>query len=645
MPQLNNGAPAGRATAQTDPYRPRLTVTALADIRRFEQTPLADRRLPDSTYELLRLARDRAPGAPALHYFTSGDELGKAVTITHAQMFGRITQTANLLHSLGLGPDDVIGVLMPVTPESQYAIWGSEATGIACPVNWMLEPEIIAALLRNAGAKAVIAYGPDPDIEAWNKAMLVRRELPGVQHWIKAGGGKAGEEGIVDLDAELARFDDEALDSERVFSPQDTASMFHTGGTTGTPKLALHTHGNEVAMAWVSAMQIDVQPEDVRVCGVPMFHVTGVLTNCLMPLARGASVVLLTSSGWRDPSVIRNLWQIVGHFGVTALGMVPSVVNMALNIPLGDADISSLKAASCGTAPLSVAVAEAFEGKTGAMIFEGYGLTEGTALSATNPRYGQRRIGSIGLPMAYQEMKVVKAAGGKIQRDCEPGEPGIVVVRGPNIFAGYLNPEQNKGIWFEGGWFNTGDLGYADQDGYFWLTGRAKDLIIRGGNNIDPRMIEEALYRHPEVFDAAAVGLPDAHAGELPVAYIALKPGSTFPIGRIKHYAYEVIPERAAVPKQFYVVDAIPKTAVGKIQKNALRSDAVLRAQRQMLAEVKADAPVPLVDIRIDDRGDQGILSTLVLPASLSNEERETAVTTISQAFTTLTIKYTVVYE
>lgn len=645
MTQLTTRVQAAADLVQPDPYRPRLTVTALADIRRFEQTPLAERRLPDSTYELLRLARDRAPEAPALHYFTSGDELAKSVTITHAQMFGRITQTANLLHSLGLGADDVIGVLMPVTPESQYAIWGSEATGIACPVNWMLEPEIIAALLRNAGAKAVIAYGPDPDIEAWNKAMLVRRELPGVQHWIKAGGGKASEPDIVDLDAALEGFDADSLDSQRVFSPGDTASMFHTGGTTGTPKLALHTHGNEVAMAWISAMQIDVQPEDVRVCGVPMFHVTGVLTNCLMPLARGASVVMLTSSGWRDPSVIRNLWQIVEHFGVTALGMVPSVVNMALNIPVGDADISSLKAASCGTAPLSVAVAEAFERLTGAQIFEGYGLTEGTALSATNPRYGQRRIGSIGLPMAYQEMKVVKVADGSIQRDCAPGEPGIVVVRGPNIFSGYLNPEQNKSIWFEGGWFNTGDLGYADEDGYFWLTGRAKDLIIRGGNNIDPRMIEEALYRHPEVFDAAAVGLPDAHAGELPVAYVALKPGSTYPLGRIRHYAYEVIPERAAVPKQFYLVDAIPKTAVGKIQKNALRSDAVLRAQRQMLAELNAQSPVPLVDIRIEDRGDQGLLSTLVLPSALSAEEREAAVASIDKAFTTLTIKYAVVYE
>lgn len=633
------------STGHPDLYEPRLQVRSIADIERFEQTPLAGRNLPASTYELLRMARDRAPDAPALYHFASGDELDRTATVTHGQLFGRITQTANLLGALGLGPTDVIGILMPVALESQYAIWGSEATGIACPVNWMLEPEIIRTLLSNAGAKAVIVYGPDPDIEAWNKAMLIRQDLPGVRHWIKAGGGQASESAIVDLDAELPRFNAETLDSGRRFSPDDTASMFHTGGTTGTPKLALHTHGNEVFMAWVSGMQYDVQPSDVRVCGVPMFHVTGVLTNCLMPLARGASVVMLTSGGWRDPSVIRNIWRIIERFRVTALGMVPSVVNMLLNIPIEDADISSLQAASCGTAPLSTAIAEAFEKKTGSVIIEGYGLTEGTALSACNPRYGEARTGSIGFRKAYQQMKAVKVADHRIVRDCAPGEPGVVVVRGPNIFNGYLEPKHNQNIWFEGGWFNTGDLGYMDPEGYFWLTGRAKDLIIRGGNNIDPRMIEEALYRHPAVFDAAAIGIPDAHAGELPVAYIALKAGSNYPLGRLKHYAYEVIPERAAVPKQFYLVDVIPKTAVGKIQKNVLRGDAIRRAQYQMLSDAATGVAVPVHDIRVEDRGDQGLTSTLVLPATLGVAEREAAMATINAAFATLTIKYSVVYE
>jgi len=623
----------------------RLMVRTMADVEAFEQTPLAERHLPDSTYAMLRERSIRQPGAAALHYFDSGDELDRASTVTHGQLFERITQTANLLHSLGIGSTDVVGVIMPITPESQYAIWGAEAAGIVCPVSWMLEPEIIAALLRQAGAKAVITYGPDGDIEAWHKAMQIRQDLPAVKHWIKAGGTAVRDDSIVDLLARLPEFNGNSLDSGRIIAPSDIASMFHTGGTTGTPKLALHTHANEVFMAWISGLQYDVRPSDVRVCGVPMFHVTGVLTSCLMALAAGASVVMLSASGWRDPSVIRNMWRIVERFRVTTLSMVPTVVNLLLNIPLDGADISSLKTASCGTAPLSAAVAEAFTQKTGATLIEGYGLTEGTALSATNPRYGEARVGSIGFRFAYEELKAVKVANGRILRDCAPLEPGIVVVRGPNIFPGYLGSGHNEDIWLDDTWFNTGDLGYADEEGYFWLTGRAKDLIIRGGNNIDPRMIEEALYRHPEVFDAAAVGIPDAHAGELPVVYVALNAGSTYPPGRLKHYAYEVIPERAAVPKQFYIVDAIPKTSVGKIQKNSLRNDAIRRVQWQMLADVQGQSPVPVVDIRVDDRGDRGVMSTLVMPATLSADEREVAIAAVRSAFATMVVKYEFLFE
>ena len=623
----------------------RLLVRTMADIEAFEQTPLAERNLPDSTYAMLRETSSRQPDAPALYHFESGDELDGASSVTHGQMFGRITQTANLLHALGIGPTDVVGVVMPIVPESQYAIWGAEAAGIVCPISWMLEPEIIAALLRQAGAKAVIAYGPDGDIEAWHKVMQIRLDLPEVKHWIKAGGAAVRDDSIIDLLARLPDFSSGSLDSGRVIAPSDTASLFHTGGTTGTPKLARHTHANEVFMAWISALHYDVRPSDVRVCGVPMFHVTGVLTSCLMPLSAGASVVMLSSSGWRDPSVIRNMWRIVERFRVTTLSMVPTVVNLLLNIPLDGADITSLQTATCGTAPLSAAVAEAFTQKTGATLIEGYGLTEGTALSAGNPRHGEARVGSIGFRFPYEEMKAVKVANGRILRDCVPGEPGIVVVRGPNIFPGYFGADHNRDIWLDDTWFNTGDLGFADEDGYFWLTGRAKDLIIRGGNNIDPRMIEEALYRHPEVFDAAAVGIPDAHAGELPVVYVALKAGSTYPLGRLKHYAYEVIPERAAVPKQFYVVDSIPKTSVGKVQKNSLRSDAIRRVQWQMLTDVQSPERVPLLDIRVDDRGDQGVMSTLVLPKALTAEERDAAFATIRSVFAAMVVKYEVLYE
>jgi fatty-acyl-CoA synthase len=591
---------------------------------------------------LLHIGSLRSPEAAAIHYFSSGDELGKAVTVSHRELFENVTRTANLLSTLGIGPTDVVGILMPITPESQYAIWGSEAAGIACPINWMLEPEIIRNLLIAAGAKAVIVYGPDQEIEAWNKVLLIRGELPNVRHLIKAGGGPVDTSGVIDLLSAIPSCPGDRLISGRRFQPDQVASLFHTGGTTGTPKLAQQTHANVVFTAWMTSLQFDLQPTDVRVCGVPMFHVTGVITSCLMPLARGAAVVLLTPSGWRNPSVLRNIWRIIERFRVTTLGLVPSVVNMLLNVPTENADLSSLKTVTCGTAPLAVAVAEAFARHSGARIMEGYGLTEGTALSASNPRYGEPRTGSIGLRIAYQEMKVVKIESGAMVRDCEVGEPGAIVIRGPNIFKGYLNSEKTKGAFLDGGWFHTGDLGYMDAQGYFWITGRAKDLIIRGGHNIDPRLIEEALYRHPAVLDAAAVGIPDAHAGELPVAYVALKPGANYPLGRLRHYAYEAIPERAAVPKHIYLMEAIPKTAVGKIRKNELRRKAIHSAQQQLIAD---SGLLAVRKITVEDKGDSGLHSTITLPAFLDAEARSDAEREIRVALAPLTVKYEIVYE
>lgn len=176
--------------------------------------------------------------------------------------------------------------------------------------------------------------------------------------------------------------------------------------------------------------------------------------------------------------------------------------------------------------PLPGEVYKAFEQHTDVSILEGYGLTEATCASSTNPRYGERRVGSIGLRYPYQAMKAVllDQHGGYV-RDCQPNETGTLVVKGPNVFAGYVQEEQNVGLWVADGWLHTGDLGRQDEDGYFWLSGRTKDLIIRGGHNIDPAVIEEALYTHPAVALVAAVGKPDAYAGELPLAYFATLSG------------------------------------------------------------------------------------------------------------------------
>jgi fatty-acyl-CoA synthase len=249
-----------------------------------------------------------------------------------------------------------------------------------------------------------------------------------------------------------------------------------------------------------------------------------------------------------------------------------------------------------------------FQARTGLKILEGYGLTEATCVSSVNPPLGERRLGSIGLRIPGQQMKAVQLSeAGKYLRDCAPKEIGAIVIHGPNVFAGYLAPEQNQQLFVDAGdgerWLDTGDLGYADEDGYFWLTGRKKELIIRGGHNIDPALIEAPLHQHPAVQLAAAIGRPDAHAGELPVAYVQLKPGAQASGAELLVFLTQHIAERAALPKRIEIVAQLPLTAIGKIAKPALKRLEVADVLRGALHE----AGVELLQLDVDDgaRGTQ----------------------------------------
>jgi fatty-acyl-CoA synthase len=240
---------------------------------------------------------------------------------------------------------------------------------------------------------------------------------------------------------------------------------------------------------------------------------------------------------------------------------------------------------------MPVELMRAFQESTGLKILEGYGLTEGTCVSTCNPPMGERRAGSIGLCLPMQAMKaVVLDEAGAYVRDCGVGEAGVLAISGPNVFAGYRDPGQDKGLWLDLNdgcrWLNTGDLGRQDADGYFYLTGRKKELIIRGGHNIDPASIEAPLHCHPAVQLAAAVGRPDIHAGELPVAYVQLKPGACATEDELLAFARERITERAAMPKAIRLVQAMPLTGVGKIFKPELRQREIEDALRTALHDV-----------------------------------------------------------
>lgn len=563
----------------------RFTIRTLNDIEAIERVP-ADERCPEtSTLELIERGTAINPGATAIHFIASGDQWDQPQEITFAQLLARVRQTANLFTDLGIGPEDVVTYLLPNLPQTHFILWGAEAAGIANPINPLLEAHTIRDICNAAGTKILVALGEIPGADIWQKVESFREEIPTLEKIVRVMGpsDKAGD--IIGYEENIDAYPADHLTSGRVFHPDDIASLYHTGGTTGTPKLARRSHRNEIVLASNIVMAADLSAGETVMCGLPLFHCNGTCITGLAPFSVGASVVLLSPSGYRDQGVILNFFKIVERYRPVFFSTVPTVLGVLLNVPKDGADISSLRYVICGAAPLSVDLFNRFEAYSGMKIMEGYGLTEVACASAVNPRDGEHKIGSIGLHLPYNDIKVmILDSDGAYLRDAEDDEIGVIAVGGPCVFSGYVEESHNRDIWIDKEWFNTGDLGRRDSDGYLWLTGRRKELIIRGGHNIDPATIEEPLYRFEGVQTAAAVGRPDAYAGEVPVAYVQLKPGAEATEEEILAWARETIGERAAVPKAIHIIDEIPLTAVGKVFKPALRWDATRRVYEEELA-------------------------------------------------------------
>jgi fatty-acyl-CoA synthase len=591
-------------------------IATLADVQAIEA---ACPPLPASTYETIARTAAAHPHAPALSFFARVQDHTRPMTWDYATLFARITATANFFHSLGIGRDDVVAFVLPNLPQTHLTVWGGQAAGIVFAINPLLEPAAIGELLRAGGAKALVTLAPAPGIDLWDRLAQVVGEVPGLQHvvFVDLAGGASndrridpGRLAVHDFAAGIAAQPGDRLVSERTIAADDLSSFFCTGGTTGMPKIAMRRHRNEVANAWSVAQVLgdDGMAVGKRLfCGLPMFHVNAVLVTGLMPFSRGGHVLLGTPQGWRGEGVIARFWEIVEHHRVNFFSGVPTLYASLLQQPIAGRDIGSLEYGLCGAAPMPLELMRNFQARTGLTILEGYGLTEGTCVSTCNPPHGERPLGSIGLRVPLQQMKaVVLDDAGAHVRDCAVGEAGVLVIRGPNVFAGYRNAAHDAGLWIAAGdgerWMNTGDLGRQDAAGYFYLTGRKKELIIRGGHNIDPASIEQPLHEHPAVLTAAAVGRPDAHAGELPVAYVQLKPGAAVGEAELLRFAAERIGERAAVPKAIRIVAAMPLTAVGKIFKPELK----LREIADALGEALRDANVPVRAVSASADPDHG---------------------------------------
>jgi len=556
-------------------------IAGMADVLAIEREQPS---LPASTYEMIRAAAAQHARSPALSFFASMEDHGRPASWSYESFFARITATANFFHSLGVRKDDVVAFVLPNLPETHLTIWGGEAAGIVFAINPLLEPAAIGELLRAAQAKVLVTL-----------ASLAGRhvQVPSLRQVVLVG---------PELAEAIARQPTDRLVSGRAIQPDDLSSFFCTGGTTGTPKIAMRTHANEVANAWsVSQVFGDaIGAGKTLFCGLPLFHVNAALVTGLWPFSRGAHVLLGTAQGYRGKDVVPRFWELVERHRINFFSGVPTLYAGLLQQPVEGRDIGSLEYGLCGAAPMPVELMRNFQERTGLKILEGYGLTEGTCVSTCNPPLGERRLGSIGIRLPLQPMKaVVLDQAGRYVRDCADGEVGVLVIRGPNVFAGYKVAEHNKGLWLDAGdgarWLNTGDLGRRDAEGYFYLTGRKKELIIRGGHNIDPASIEEPLHRHPAVQMAAAVGRPDAHAGEVAVAYVQLKPGASATEAELMSFAAEHVAERAALPKKIRIIPAMPLTGVGKIFKPELKN----REIEDSLAGALRDAGVEIRSLKV----------------------------------------------
>jgi len=582
------------------------TFASLADIKAIEAEAAhwSDRDVPRTIYQFITAAKERFGARPAVSFQLLSGPNDPAQTLTWGVLHGRVTQAANLFRSLGVGDKDVVAFVLPNSLETAITLLAGAVAGIVNPINPLLEPEQISAILRETGAKVVVTLKSFPKTELAQRVGEAVKHAPGVRtvlevdlvryltppkSWIvpliRPRNPVEHVANVKNFNAEARRMRADKL----TFTDDPTdrvAAYFHTGGTTGMPKVAQHMASGMIYNGWLGATLM-FRETDVVMCPLPMFHVFAAYPVLMSMIASGAHVVFPTPAGYRGEGVFDNLWKLIARWKATYMITVPTALAALMQRPV-NADVSTLRGAFSGSAPLPIELYNRFEKATGVQIIEGYGLTESTCLVSINPPDGIKKTGSVGLPFPYTTVRILQTDGdGKVLRECGVDEVGEICISNPGVFAGstYTQVDKNHGLFAEGRFLRTGDLGRLDSDGYLFITGRAKDLIIRGGHNIDPAEIEEGLMGHPDVSFVGAIGQPDAFAGELPCAYVELVKGATVTEADLMDYARTHIRERAAIPKHIEVLAEMPKTAVGKVFKPDLRRRAITRVYDSALAE------------------------------------------------------------
>ena len=482
---------------------------------------------------LVATARDY-PHRPALRC----DEL----ELTFGQFDAAAARVATFLEHEGIEPGDRVGLMLPNTPAFAVAFYGILRRGaIAVPMNPLLKAREIAFYLTNTGAKALFAT------PAFAEEAAAGTAAAGVPCWL------TDDAGLAKMTADLP---DQQSPVER--ADTDTAVILHTSGTTGKPKGAELTHGGLNRNQEISSRTlIEVGPDDVIMGCLPLFHVFGMTCALNAAVAVGALLTLIPRFD------AQKAIEVIARDRVTVFEGVPTMYSALLGVARDVAPdaMESLRVCASGGASLPVQVLTDFENTFSATILEGYGLSETSPIASFNHPGRDRKPGSIGNPIEGVEMRVVDPDGNEVP----PREAGEIQIRGHNVMKGYWNlPEATSSAISADGWFATGDIGKVDDDGYYYIVDRKKDLIIRGGFNVYPREIEEVLYEHPDVTEAAVVGLPHDSLGEEIGAAVALKDGAqTSPV-----QLSEFVKQRVAAykyPRHIWILDELPKGPTGKL--------------------------------------------------------------------------------
>jgi fatty-acyl-CoA synthase len=549
------------------------------DIEAIEQVTPESVLAGRTAYECLAAAAKLDPTKPAIIALAGGGSSEITVSLSYADYVAQATATANLFREVSGGGRSVAALMLPILPEMLVAAWGGTAAGIVTPINPHLESSLVVSILNAIQATVLVTtqvHGPS----AADHLEMIVAQIPSLRRVFLVGSGNTDREFANALVGQSS----DCLTFKPITDRGADAMYLPTGGTTAAPKLARLTHGGMALSSWIAGAIMGSASDEVIGLGMPMFHVGGMLMLGLRGAMLGQTVLLFSPAGFRDRRVLANFWEIARVHGMTSLIATPTTA-AALHAATGESHRGHcIRTFTSGGSTIPLELGRTFPRRFGVELREVWGSTEFHGFLACQPNRIAPLIGSVGLRIPWHRIKAVELdEENRFKSEMPVGEQGVIIGCGPCLALGYVDPVLDRQFFVTGmpggaAWGSSGDLGRVDANGFVWIDGRAKDVIIRGGHNIDPALIEEALAGRPEVLYAAAVGFPDAEKGELPVAFIEPRLGVAVDTADLLAHCRATIQERAACPVEIFVLEQMPLTAVGKIFKPALREMALRRA-------------------------------------------------------------------